>query len=250
MTVHGLTKNVRGNDQKDKGKGKRRWVSVSTDEEEEEKDELESEELTGDRYRATAITANLREIKKEDMDGDDEALLNVNDKDEEVSDYLDEPSTRPKRRPSGKSRPARKAKREPKSAALIRDTDDDQVVSLDRYAADGENDPACRRCIDRGVTCLYVVDPNITACKDCQRQKAGCSISAQKALALQERGIKRNKRTAGKKVSTPAPKEPRKPRARRYTAGQFKADQKKAGLPMRSKPTEKGESILIFCLLF
>ena len=140
-------------------------------------------------------------------------------------------------------RPRRKVKPEPKTPAIVPDTDDEEDTPrvVDQYAAAGENDPPCNNCASRNVTCQFVVDEWLTQCKLCQRQKVGCSVSAAKVLALKNSGRKRPRPAKGTTTRAPVKREAKPPKVPRQTPAPRKSRNKRAGLGIGSWRGETGE---------
>ena len=65
--------------------------------------------------------------------------------------------------------PWQKVKVEPKTPAIMPDSDDeDTPIVIDQFAMAGENNPPCLNCIGCNVTCHYVVNEWVMQCKLCQ----------------------------------------------------------------------------------
>jgi hypothetical protein len=187
--------------------------------EHEEEDELESEEETEGQF-----------IKQEPLSG----LARFQDHARKVEleiELQDEAnSSGPRTRSSVANANRRIPKPGPKTPALFQETDDEDTPSVvDRFAAAGENDPPCNNCAGRNVPCHYVVDEWVTQCKLCQRQKVGCSVSAQKVLALKKSGRKRPRPTKGTTAQAPVKREAKPPKVPRLTPVPRRPRTKRAG---------------------
>jgi hypothetical protein len=206
-----------------KGKGKYRELSSGS--EYGEDDELESE----DNVEAPVI-------KQEPLA--DQPGFQAYAREVQMEMELDAEAERdgPRTRSSATKGSRRKLKAEPKTPAVVPDTDEeDTPMVVDRFAAAGENDPSCNNCASRGVTCQYVVDEWVTQCKLCQRQKVGCSVSAVKVLALKNSGRKRPRAAKGTTTRAPVKREAKPPKITRQTPAPRKSRNKRTGLGISSR---------------
>ena len=169
------------NTTRDKGKGRHREVSAAYEEEDEDEAEL------------TVIKAEPITVK---LGPDDEKYVPHK---QELDDY----DYQGPRILSTTNARRRKLKAEPKTLRLVQDAEDeDEPVVIDRFAVAGINDPPCKNCADRHIPCEFFVDEWVTQCKLCQRQKAGCTVSAPKVLALKSSGRKRTRTLPSKPNNT------------------------------------------------
>jgi hypothetical protein len=213
------------------GKGKQKYRELTSGSEYEEEDELESEEESEGRV-----------VKEEPIS--DHPGFQAYAREVQIEMELEEEAVREGRTPQGSAAkaPRRKMKAEPKTPAVVPDSDEEDAPTVvDRFAAAGENDPACLNCVGRNVTCQYVVDEWVTQCKLCQRQKVGCSISAGKVLALKNSGRKRPRAANGTTSRAPVKREVKAPKVPRPTPAPRKAKTKRAGLGLGSRRRENGE---------
>ena len=206
------------------GKGKARYVPIDSDDEEEEEDELESEEEMG----GPIVKKEPADVK---MEADPDYITYTKEIRMSDSEY-DGLATRL----SAKRSRRRKPKAEPKTPALVKDTDDEEgPVIIDRFAIGGENDPACNYCMEREVPCEFMVDEWITQCKLCQRRKVGCSISAAKVVILKNSGKKRPRPVQGSSTIRPQVKKERaKTKAPRARPASRSTKRKQSGLGIGS----------------
>lgn len=209
-------------------KGKKKYRELSESPEYDEEDQLDSEYESEEpvvKEEPTSIHPGLLAYAREiefDMDVDQEEGV--------PTKLKKDPGAKPSRR---------RVKPEPKTPAIVPpDSDEEEEDAprvVDRLAAAGENDPACQNCIRRNVQCQYVVDEWVTQCKLCQKQKAGCSISAAKVLALKNSGRKRPRAVIGSTSRRPVKKEPKSAPAPR------KSKTKRQGLGIGSRRREASE---------
>jgi len=204
------------------GKGKARYVPIDSNDEAEEEDELESEE-------EMVVKKEPADVKLED---DPDYIAYTREIMMSDSEY-DGPTTR-----SGAKRSRRrKTKAEPKTPALVKETDDEEEPAvIDRFAVAGENDPACNYCMEREVPCEYMVDEWITQCKLCQRRKVGCSVSAAKVVILKNSGKKRPRPQGNATTRPQIKKERAKKEVPRPTPAPRSKKRKQSGLGIRSRP--------------
>ena len=215
-------------------KGKKKYRELSESPEYDEEDQLdleyESEEPVV-KEEPTSIHPGLLAYAREvdfNMDVDEDKGVPMKIK--------KDPGVKPSRR---------RVKPEPKTPAIVPpDSDEEEEDAphvVDQLAAAGENDPACQNCIRRNVQCQYVVDEWVTQCKLCQKQKAGCSISAAKTLALKASGRKRPQAVIGTTARCPVKKETKSAKVVRQTPAPRKSRTKKQGLGIRSRRRETSE---------
>ena len=220
-------------------KGKQKYRELSSDSEYEEEDQLESEEDTEPPI-----------IKQEPLT--EQPGFQAYAREVQIEMELEAEAERegPRTRSSGTNGPRRKVKAEPKTPAVVPDTDEeeDTPMVVDRFAAAGENDPPCNNCVSRSVTCQYVVDEWVTQCKLCQRQKVGCSISATKVLALKNSGRKRPRAPRGTTTRAPVKREAKPPKVPRRTPAPRKSRNKRAGLGISARRGEIGALSLYITL--
>jgi hypothetical protein len=212
-------------------KGKQRYRELSSASEYEE-DELESED-----------DSEAPVIKQEPLA--EQPGLQAHPRDVQITMQLEDEAERvkPKTRASAAKEARRKVKADPKTPAIVHDTDEeeDTPMVVDRFAAAGENNPPCNNCTSRNVTCQFVVDEWLTQCKLCQRQKVGCSVSAAKVLALKNSGRKRPRPAKGTTTRAPMKKEANPLKVPRQTPAPHKSRNKRAGLGISSRRGETGE---------
>ena len=130
-------------------KGKQKYRELSLDSEYEEEDQLELEEDTEPLIIKQELLTDQPRFQAYAWEVQIEMEL-------EAEAEHEGPTTRS----SGTKGPCCKVKAEPKTPAIVPNTDDEEDTHMvvNWFAAARENDPPCNNYVSRSVTCQYVVD--------------------------------------------------------------------------------------------